>query len=62
MAILNLDPETLLISNGEAREAAEPYAAAYQSRKPFPYGGFDDFLPEEILERVLDDMRHLPEG
>lgn len=62
MAILNLDPETLLISNDDARAAAAPYGEAYQNKKPYPYGGFDNFLPEEILDRVLAELAELPEA
>lgn len=62
MAILNLDPETLLISNDDARAAAKPYGEAYQSKEPYPYGGFDNFLPEEILDRVLAELAELPEA
>lgn len=62
MAILNLNPETLLISSEEARKAAEQYAQEYQQKKPYPYGGFDNFLPEEILERVLKELSDLPQA
>ncbi|MFU8865274.1 MAG: hypothetical protein ACNA7O_15290, partial [Rhodobacterales bacterium] len=55
MAILNLNPETLLISSDEARKAAEQYAQEYQGKEPYAYGGFDNFLPEEILDRVLKE-------
>lgn len=62
LPVLPLDPETLLISSDAARRAAEPHAAAYQSRKPFHYGGFDSFLPPEILDRVKQDLTQLPEA
>lgn len=62
MAILNLDPETLLISNDDARAAGQPYGETYQNQDPYPYGGFDNFLPEEILERVLAELSELPEA
>lgn len=62
MAILNLDPDTLLISSDEARRAAEPFAQDYQGKDPYPYGGYDNFLPEEILDRVLAELENLPEA
>lgn len=35
MAILNLNPETLLISSDDARKAAEQYAREYQEKQPY---------------------------
>lgn len=61
MPMLPLDPETLLLSPAEARAAATPHSETYRSRKPFPYGGYDDFLAPEILERVKDELKVLPE-
>lgn len=61
-SVLPIDPETLLISTDAAREAARPHAEAYRSAQPYPHGGFDDFLPPEILERVLVELRDLPEA
>ena len=60
--VLPIDPETLLISTDEAREAARPHAEAYRAAQPYPHGGFDNFLPPEILERVLVELRDLPEA
>ncbi len=62
MAILNLNPETLLISSDDARKAAEQYAREYQEKQPYPYGAFDNFLPEEILDRVLKELSDLPQA
>lgn len=58
--VLALDPETLLMPTATARAAAKPLAAAYQARKPFNYGGYDNFLPPEILDRVRDELSQLP--
>lgn len=58
--VLPLDPETLLLKTADARAAARPLAAAYQARQPFHYGGYDDFLPAEILERVREELKTLP--
>jgi Rps23 Pro-64 3,4-dihydroxylase Tpa1-like proline 4-hydroxylase len=62
MSVLALDPETLLISTDAARAAAAPHGETYQTRKPFPYGSFDDFLDPRILERVLQELEELPES
>ncbi len=58
--VLNLDPDTLLLSTKEARAAAGELSGSYQSKTPFHYGGFDNFLNPEILERVLEDLETLP--
>lgn len=58
--VLPLDPETLLLKTADARAAARPLAATYQARQPFNYGGYDDFLPAEILERVREELKTLP--
>ena len=60
--ILALDPETLLISTDAARAAAKPFGEAYQSRKPFPHGCFDNFLDPQILDRVREELQELPEA
>ncbi|WP_406648855.1 2OG-Fe(II) oxygenase [Aliisedimentitalea scapharcae] len=60
--VLALDPDTLLISSRNAREAAKALAPAYQSREPFHYGGYDNFLNPEILERVKEELKQLPES
>ena len=60
--VLALDPETLLISSRDAREAAGGLAADYQSRAPFHYGGYDNFLDPAILERVREELKQLPEA
>lgn len=60
--VYQIDPETLLISPNAAREAAAPHAAAYRGAAPYPYGSFDNFLPPQILDRVREELRELPEA
>jgi Rps23 Pro-64 3,4-dihydroxylase Tpa1-like proline 4-hydroxylase len=55
-----LNPETLLIETSKAKEIGDLLAPAYQSRTPFPYGCYDNFLDASILEGVLDDLTSLP--
>ncbi|MCC6000469.1 MAG: 2OG-Fe(II) oxygenase [Pararhodobacter sp.] len=57
-----LDPDTLLLPVSRARAIATPHAQAYQAADPYPHGSFDDFLPAEILDRVRDELRDLPEA
>ena len=59
---LPIDPETLLISADEARAFGRSVAESYRSKTPYPYGCFDNFMPPEILDRVRDELRSLPEA
>jgi Rps23 Pro-64 3,4-dihydroxylase Tpa1-like proline 4-hydroxylase len=60
--ILPLDPETLLIDTESAKLAGEKLTAQYQEKSPFPYGGYDNFLPAEILDKVLEELQSLPDA
>ncbi len=60
--VLSIDPQALVIPMEEAREAGRSAAEAYRAQKPYPHGCFDDFLPPEILERVREELRQLPEA
>lgn len=58
--ILGLDPDTLLIPTDDARMAGKSLCAAYNSKQPFPYGCYDNFLDDTILDGVLQDLSKLP--
>lgn len=60
--VYKIDPESLLISAADARAAAAPFAAAYQSASPYAHAGFDNFLDPVILDRVREELRVLPEA
>lgn len=60
--ILPIDPKDLTIPMDAAREAGRNAAAAYRARTPYPHGCFDTFMPPEILERVREELRVLPEA
>ncbi len=60
--VYTIDPDSLLISAATARAAAAPFAEAYKTQRPYPYGGFDDFFPPEVLDRVKEELRDLPEA
>ncbi|MBU3030440.1 2OG-Fe(II) oxygenase [Paracoccus marinaquae] len=62
MPVLALDPETLEMDAEVAKAAGKAASDEYRNRKPYPYGGFDDFLPEEVLDRVREDLKQLPES
>jgi hypothetical protein len=57
---LPIDPETLLIDMDLAREYGKAAAEGYKSKKPYPYGCYDNFMPAQILEKVRDELRELP--
>lgn len=62
MSVLTVDPDTLLIDPGVAKAAGKDAAETYRTRHPYPHGSFDDFLPPEILDRVIEELQQLPEA
>lgn len=62
MAVIALDTDTLELDAEIAKAAGKSASEAYRGRQPYPYGGFDDFLPAEILERVHAELQALPEA
>jgi hypothetical protein len=60
VSTLPIDPVTLLIDADGAREFGKAAAESYQSKSPYPYGCFDNFMPPEILDKVRDELRDLP--
>lgn len=62
MSVLSLNADTLQLDAESAKIAGKNAAKSYRSKQPYPYGGFDDFLPAEVLERVLAELQTLPEA
>lgn len=62
MPVLAIDPETLEMDADVAKAAGKAAAESYRNKTPYPYGGFDDFLPPEVLDRVREDLKLLPES
>lgn len=62
MPVLALDVDTLELDADIAKTAGKTASETYRSREPYPYGGFDDFLPAEVLDRVYAELRALPEA
>jgi len=58
--LFQLNPETLLIETAAAKALGENLSSEYQSKSPFPYGCYDDFLDQSILEAVLEELKELP--
>lgn len=61
-AYYTIDPDTLLIENDVAKAAGAAKAEAYQSAEPYHHGCIDNFLPEGVLDRVLEELDTLPEA
>lgn len=62
MPVLALDVDTLELDADIAKTAGKTASETYRSREPYPYGGFDDFLPAEVLDRVYAELWALPEA
>ena len=60
--VYSIDPDSLLISSAVARKAAAPFAEAYQGENPYPHGSYDNFFPPEVLDRVKEELKSLPEA
>lgn len=62
MSVLKLDPDTLLLDPSVAKAAGKAAADSYRAQPPYPHGSFDDFLPPEVLDRVIEELQQLPEA
>lgn len=62
MSVLAMDINTLQLDAETAKAAGKTASDAYRGKQPYPYGGFDDFLPAEVLDRVLAELQSLPEA
>ena len=49
-------PEPFHFDREQLAALAESKREAYASASPFPHVAIDDFLPEEVLDRVLDEF------
>lgn len=57
MAYLSeMDPQTGLLPAYLARDKGKEFRESYQTAEPFPHIVIDDFLPEALLERCLDQF------
>ena len=54
--------DSLLTDTDAARSVAKSYSQAYQNNDPYPHICIDNFLPEEILEKVLGDLVDRPKA
>lgn len=62
MSILAMDTDTLQLDPEIAKAVGKSASEFYRGKQPYPYGGFDDFLPAEVLDHVLEELQTLPEA
>ncbi len=62
MSVLAMDTDTLQLDPEIAKTVGKNASESYRGKQPYPYGGFDDFLPTEVLDRVLGELQTLPEA
>ncbi|MGY3437626.1 MULTISPECIES: 2OG-Fe(II) oxygenase [unclassified Marinovum] len=62
MAVIPINPDTLAVDAKAAQAAGKAASEQYRSTKPYPHGSFENFLPEEILDRVIAELKALPEA
>ena len=60
--VIAFDPETFSIDTAVAKQAAAPFAERYQAAEPYNHICIDNFLPEAVIERVLADLKQLPDA
>ena len=56
MLNMNATQGYLRLDGGECRALGRSLAGSYQTAEPFPHIVIDDFLPQDILHKVLDDF------
>lgn len=60
--VYTIDPETLLMPTADAKAVGATYAEAYQSATPYNHICIDNFMSEDILRRVREDLKQLPDA
>lgn len=56
-----IDPNSLLIKTAAAKSLGATHAETYQSGEPYNHICIDNFLPTEAIDRVIEDLKQLPE-
>lgn len=60
--IYPIDPDTLLASGKTTRALGAGYAETYQSGEPYHHICIDNFLPEAVINKVVEDLKQLPDA
>lgn len=56
-----IDPKSLLMNTDTAKSTGASYAEEYQGGQPYNHICIDNFLPEEVIEGIREDLKQLPE-
>lgn len=56
-----IDPNSLLTKTADAKSLGATYADAYQSGEPYNHICIDNFLPTDAIDKVIEDLKQLPE-
>lgn len=54
--VYQISPETLLTDVESTRATGKTYAAQYQAAEPYNHICIDNFMPEDVLNRVIGDL------
>lgn len=58
-AVYPLDPETLYMHYNDAKQIGDRLAPQYQGKQPYDYACFDNFLPQEVANKVREEALSL---
>ena len=54
--LAGMDPETGYLDVAATRDVGQELNAGYRGAQPFPHAVIDDFMPEALLDRCLDEF------
>lgn len=57
-----IDPTELLVDTETTKALGKTFAERYQSAEPYNHICIDGFLPEAVLDRVIEDLKTLPQA
>ncbi len=56
-----IDPQSLLTETDAAKALGAKHAEAYQAATPYNHICIDNFLPTDVVEKVREDLKELPQ-
>lgn len=60
--IYPIDPASLLVPTKDAKALGASYAEEYQSGEPYHHICIDNFLPTDVIDHVIEDLKQLPDA
>lgn len=60
--VYSLSPDTLSTDTDVAKSTGASYAERYQAAKPYNHICIDNFLPTEVVDKVREDLKALPDA